>query len=71
VDKNASVAEYREEVHGNSVWAPVFVRDGFVDDNSLVSFFNTLNEAKVRESSIDRVRWDLTTQGASLLDLFI
>ena len=60
VDRNASVAEYREQVHGNSVWAPVFVRDGFVDD-SLVSFFNKLNEANVEESSIDRVRWDLTT----------
>ena len=62
VDKNASVAEYRAQVYGNSVWAPVFVRDGFVDDDSLVSFFNKLNEAKVGESSVDRVRWDLTNQ---------
>ena len=53
--KNTFVAEYQEQVHGNSVWAPVFVRDGFVED-SLVSFFNKLNEAKVGESSIDRVR---------------
>ena len=54
------LAEYRELVYGTSVWTPVFVRDGFVDD-SLVSFFNKLNEANVEESSIDRVRWDLTT----------
>ena len=45
------------------MWAPVFVREGFVDDESLVSFFNKLNEAKVGESSVDRVRWDLTNQG--------
>jgi len=63
VDKNAPVAEYREQVHGNSVWASVFVRDGFVDDDSLVSFFNKLNEAKVGEPSVDKVRWDLTTKG--------
>jgi len=25
VDKNSSAAEYLEQVHGNSVWAPVFV----------------------------------------------
>ena len=56
VDKNTSVTEYWEQVHGNSVWAPVFVRDGFVNDDFLVRFFNKLNEAKVGESSMDRVR---------------
>jgi len=63
VDKNAFIVDYREQVSGNNIWAPILVRDGFVDDVSLVSFFNKLNEAKVGESSIDRVRWDLTTQG--------
>jgi len=63
VDKNASVANYQEQVYGNNTWAPVFVRDGFVDDDSLVSFFNKLNEANIGESSMDRVRWDLSTQG--------
>jgi len=29
----------------------------------LVSFFNKLNEAKVGESSVDRVQWNLTIQG--------
>ena len=62
VDKNASVAEYWEQVYGNGVWAPILVRDGFVDDDSLVNFFNKLNEAKIEESSIDRVQWNLTTQ---------
>ena len=66
VDKNASIAEYQKHVYGNSVCAPVFVRDEFVDDDSLVSFFNKLNEAKVGESSVDRVKWDLTTQGYSV-----
>ena len=62
-DGGGVVAEYRLQVYGNSIWAPVFVRDGFDDDESLVNFFNKLNEAKVGESSVDRVRWDLTTQG--------
>lgn len=71
VDKNAFVAEYQEQVRGNSVWIPIFVRDEFVDNDFLVSFFSKLNEIKIGESSVYRVRWDLTTQGASLLDLFI
>ena len=71
MNKNAFVAKYREQVHGNSLWAPVFARDGFVVDNSLVGFFNKLNEAKVGESSIVRVRWDLTTQGCFIVRSFI
>ena len=63
VDRNVFVADYRQQVSGNNIWALVFVRDGFVDDDSLVSFFNKLREAKLGESSIDGVRWDLSTQG--------
>ena len=61
MDRNVSVADYWEQVSDNKIWAPVFVRDGLVDDDSLVSFFNKLIEAKLGECSIDRVRWDLIT----------
>jgi len=50
-----------EHVSGNNIWAHVFVQDGFVDDDSLESYFNELIEAKLGESSIDRVRCDLIT----------
>jgi len=63
VDRNVSVADYWQQVSRNNIWAPVFARDGFVDDDSLVSFFYKLSEAKLGESSIDGVRWDLNTRG--------
>jgi len=56
VDRNAFFADNWEQISGNNIWAPVFVQNGFVDDDSLVSFFNKLNEAKLGDSSIDRVR---------------
>jgi len=40
VDKNACVAVYREQVSSSNIWALAFVRDGFVDDDSLTSFLN-------------------------------
>ena len=63
VDRNASVADYREQVSGSTRWATGFVRDGFVDDDSLIAFFNKLNETKLGDSSIDMVRWDQIIQG--------
>jgi len=32
VDRNASVADYREQGFGSFVWTPVLVRDRFIDD---------------------------------------
>ena len=29
------------------VWSPIFVRDGFVEDGTPVSFLNKLDEAKL------------------------
>lgn len=66
--RNAS--DYREQVSGSNIWAPVFVRDGFVDDDSLISFFNKLNEAKLGDCSIDTVRWDLIIQGCFTIRSF-
>jgi len=70
VDRNVSVANYRQQVSGNNIRAPVFVQDGFVDDDSLVSFFNKLSDAKLGESSIDGVKWDLNTQGCFTVTSF-
>ena len=42
-----------------NVWLLVFVWDGFVKDDTLVSLFNQVNDAKLGDSSHDMVKWDL------------
>jgi len=71
VDRNASVADYREQRDGCLVWAPVFVRDRFINNDILLRFFNKLNEANLGDSTTDKVRWDLSTKGCLQLDLSI
>jgi len=41
------------------ILVPVFVRDGFVEDDTIVSFFSKLNDARLGDSPHDIVRWDL------------
>ena len=43
------------------VWAPVFVRDRFID--TLLRFFDKLNEANLGDSTSGKVRWDLNSKG--------
>jgi len=47
---------------GDAVWAPVFIRDAFVDDSTLSSFLNKLNEVTPNDSN-DEVSWDLNSKG--------
>ena len=55
---------------GINVWSPTFVRDDFVDDNTLISFFNKFNGAKLGYTSLlikkggtlDMVRWGLNPE---------
>jgi len=56
LDRDASVADYRERVFDVDIWSPIFVRDGFVKDDILVTFFDKLNEAKLGDSLRDIVR---------------
>ena len=42
----------RQQVSDNNIWAPGFVRDGFVDDDSLISFFNKLSEANLEDRQL-------------------
>ena len=42
---------------------PIFVWDGFFDDDALVSFFNKLNSHNLGDSSQDSVKWDLNPKG--------
>lgn len=71
MDRNASIADYREHLSSGYVQASIFVRDGFIDDDNLISFFNELNEANLGDSPLDKMRWDLHTKGDSQLDPFI
>ena len=71
MDRNATVAEYREQGSDTFVWAPVFIRDRFIEDDTLVVFFDKLNEAILGDSLIDKVRWTLNTKGCFQLDLSI
>jgi len=43
-DREASVVDYREQGTGSSVWRPIFVRDSFADNDTLVRFFSKLSE---------------------------
>lgn len=52
-----------EQVSGTKVWAPAFIRDGFVVYYTLVSFFNKLNCHKFGDSLHDTVTWDLDSKG--------
>ena len=40
----------------------VFVRDGFVEDNTLGSFFNKLNDTMLGDTSHDFASWDLDSK---------
>jgi len=62
-NRDASIADYWDRDSGTIVWVPIFVRDGFIDDDVLVSFFNKLNSHKVEVSSQDMVKWDLNPKG--------
>ena len=63
MDRNAYVADYQEQRSGSFAWALVFVQDRFIDDDTLLSFFNKLNEANLRDSSLDKVRRDMNIKG--------
>ena len=43
-DKDATIADYYLRRSGAVVWTPIFIRDAFVDDTSLATFVNKLNE---------------------------
>ena len=53
-----------EKVYSTDVWLPLFVQDGFVEDDTPVSFTNELNDAELGYSSDDMVKWDLDSKGA-------
>ena len=46
---------YQEQLSGSYAWVPVFVRDGFIDDDTLIIFFNKPNEPNLGDSSLDNV----------------
>ena len=49
MDRNASIADYREQVFGNR----------FINDDTMLSFFNKLNKSNLGDSSLDKARWHL------------
>ena len=50
-------------ISGTNFWSPIFVGDEFVEDDTTVSFFNKINDAKLGDSPHDIVRWDLDFKG--------
>jgi len=63
VDRKASVANYWERTSSTNVWGHFFVWNGFVGDNTLVRFFDKLNDTTPGNSSHDPVKWDLNSKG--------
>jgi len=55
VNKDALVADYCEHVSGSHMWSPIFVRNAFVDDITLVSFLSKLYRIAVHGSPHDSV----------------
>ena len=58
MDKDAFLAYYWKQASNTSTLSPVFVRDGFADDDIVINFFKKLNDAKLGDSPHDLVRWD-------------
>jgi len=54
-DREASVADYRVQGTGISSWRPIFVRDSFNDDDTLVRFFRKLSETNPDGYTSDKV----------------
>ena len=61
-NRDVSIADYYRSGPGVAVWAPVFIRDAFVDDSTLSSFLTKLNEVTPHDSN-DEVSWDLNSKG--------
>jgi len=62
-DREASVADYWVQGNVSSVWRPIFVRDSFADDDTLVRFFSVLSETNPDGFTSDKVRWKLEPKG--------
>jgi len=62
-NRDALVADYWDRASGTIVWVPIFVQDGFLDGDTLVSFFDKLNRHKLGDSSFDSVKWELNSKG--------
>uniref|UniRef100_A0A7C9ALA2 Reverse transcriptase domain-containing protein n=1 Tax=Opuntia streptacantha TaxID=393608 RepID=A0A7C9ALA2_OPUST len=69
-DKEAFVADYRVLGTDSSVWRPVFVRDSFADDDTLVRFFSKLSGTISVGSTSDKVRWRLNSKGCYTVKSF-
>jgi len=55
-DREASVADYRVQGSDSSIWMPIFVRDSFADDDTVVRFFSKLSETNPDGYTSDKVR---------------
>ena len=62
-DKDATIADYCQRGSAVVVWTPIFIRDAFVDDITLVAFLNLLNGFSPLDSP-DAVIWNLNSRGA-------
>lgn len=62
VDRDARVSDYLE-YSPLVVWSPVFVRPTFSEDDKVYRPFAMLDTASSKASSLDMVRWSLTSTG--------
>ena len=69
-DREASVAGYRVQGIDSSVWRPIFVRDSFADDDSVVRFFSKLSETNPNGYTSDKVSWKLESKGCFTVKSF-
>ena len=63
VNRDASISDYWDQASGSSTWVPIFVRDGFLDDGTLVNFFDKLDRYKLGEFALDSVKWEPNSKG--------
>ena len=50
--------------------APLFVREAFPDDDMMAQLFSMLDEAFVKDSFLDTIRWNLTTTRRFIVKAF-
>ena len=62
MNTDATIPYYCHRGLGAVVWSPVFILNASVDETSLATFLNKLNEITPLDSR-DAVTWDLSSKG--------
>ena len=60
-ERDTRVRDYLGHFHSLVVWSPVFFRPTFLEDDSIHHLLAMLDSASPKASSLDTVRWSITS----------